>query len=435
MKSLSLLFALSLFLLCVPRLASAQEQSGYPNFVPQDCFGPTCVNLLANTVNLNVPIRSKAGLIPVTVSGAASYYMTNVIGNWLPASLATTNFSAGANVFLGVFGNVGAQATVATPGTPCTGSGTTTKYTGWVVEGNNYTVHPLSATLYTDANSSGVSCITGSGFTNQQTTDGSGLTASAAANSSTASSTYTRSGVSLAGSVLTDSHGNTLTKSSGALKDSMGLDAITSGFGTATGPFTWTDVNGGSPQVSLTIPASTNVETNFSCTGINEYGPFTISSADLPTAITLADNTTIGLAYEPTPSKSGYVTGRLQEITLPTAGTISYAYSDTLGHNGIDCTHYTVPKLTQTLGNGDTTTFSLSYGPGTYVTNTVVDPGGNNTVYTFGIGGTAQVVVLKTTYSGAVLAGNTVVTHTYTYNRAFSASPTVSYIVNCSAPL
>jgi hypothetical protein len=443
MQRLSVLFGLLLFPLCVAGLAGAQEQSGYPNFVPQDCHQFDCVNLLNNTVNLSVPIRSKAGAFPVSVSVNQSFYMMNVSGlSWTPSSANFSGFAPQANGLLQPgTGVTGSFPTITTPGVACTGSGTTTKYTGWVVETANYSVHPLSATLYTDVDGAGASCITGSGFTNQQTIDGSGFTASAAANGQIASSIYARNGTTFTTLSITDANSNSLVNASGtSLTDSMGLKIISSGFSTATGPIQWTDVNGGTPQVSFTIPSTTNVETNFGCSGIGEYGPVTFA-ADLPTTITLADDTTIGLAYEPTPSKTGYVTGRLQKITLPTGGTITYAYTGT--HNGIDCTYATPDTMTRTLGNGDVTSYSLAYvSSGVWhdtVSNTVTDPGGNATVYTFVIAGSSYVqtaILSKLTYQGAVSSTNLVSSDYYCYNRTVAACvtagipPTSAYYPN-----
>jgi len=394
MQRLFLLFALSLFLLCAAELAGAQEQSGYPSFVPQDCHQFDCVNLLTNTVSLNVPIRSKAGAVPVSARGVASYYMTTSGGAWVPSFAAQSpissdtpwGFQAEVNGFIS-FGWSGAFAFNGASGVACPGSGTTTKYTNWEILTADGTQHPLPTTVYTDQTSSGTSCLTGSGFT-AQTTDGSGLTATVPSNGITASSIYSRNGSLVTSSSITDSNGNAVTwNGTSAITDSMGVTAL-SVTNIATGPFSWTDVNAGSPQVSLTIPGSTKVETNFGCSGVNEYGPSTLANADLPTTITLADSRTIGLAYEPTYNKAGYVTGRVQQITLPTSGTITYGYSDTTGHHGINCFDATVPKLTRTLGNGDATTYVLSNG-----INTVTDPGGNVTEYEFNTTGLVSAIV------------------------------------------
>ena len=175
------LFAASMFL---AGLAGGQETSGFPSFVPQDCHQFDCVNLLTNTINLNIPIRAKAGAMPADLRMAVSYYMsvsTNPLfpPAWLSESTWFNSLEPSANGFVQVPAS-GAYATISASAS-CTGSGTTTKWSGWVIESSNYTIHPLPAAVYTDVNSSGASCITGSGFT-AQTTDGSGLTVTVVAN-------------------------------------------------------------------------------------------------------------------------------------------------------------------------------------------------------------------------------------------------------------
>ncbi len=62
-------------------------------------------------------------------------------------------------------------------------------------------------------------------------------------------------------SALTDRSSNSITLSGSAAKDSMGVTAL-SAANFSTGPWSWTDVNGGSPQVSVTN-TNLNLQTNF----------------------------------------------------------------------------------------------------------------------------------------------------------------------------
>jgi RHS repeat-associated protein len=55
-------------------------------------------------------------------------------------------------------------------------------------------------------------------------------------------------------------------------------------------------------------------------------------------------------AYEPTPGAAGFVTGRIQQVTLPTGGTIAYQYKEPNG--GINCADGTVLGLTRTINDG-----------------------------------------------------------------------------------
>ena len=155
------------------------------------------------------------------------------------------------------------------------------------------------------------------------------------------------------------------------------------------------------------------------------------SSSPLPTAVSFPDGTSVGITYETTPGFSPKVTGRINQITLREGGTVTYTYGGS--NNGINCTYQTVPVLTRTLGNGDTTTYTLAYsiigtGPTYRATNTVIDPGGNKTVYTFtgfnstGVdSGTSQLLTQVQRYQGTSVL---LTTDVYCYDGVTSNCPT-----------
>ncbi len=94
-----------------------------------------------------------------------------------------------------------------------------------------------------------------------------------------------------------------------------------------------------------------NVKTNFGCTGISDYtsgslGRTLVSEIDLPNSQKYV------FTYEPTPGFPGYVTGRLQQVTLPTGGTITYQYPGPNG--GINCSDGTPLQLTRIVNDGTT---------------------------------------------------------------------------------
>jgi RHS repeat-associated protein len=390
---------------CFAFVAKAQVQPGFPSFNPMDCQDGICVNPANNNVVLQAPIRSKKGVIGFNSSLTGNYFMSYnpVSGVWYPSVvdsfLATygpnvngtyivlgnlpvnLSFAGSVNGVLGgTFNGVYVIPTSSKSNVSCTsGSGTTTQYALWVLITGDGTVHTLGGS--TDKDSAGNSCITGSGFT-VVTDDYSGLTVTVAANATSgATSIYTKDGTSLTASSITDRNGNTISTSGSTVTDSMGVTALTATNWT-TGPFKWTDINGGTQQVSITT-ASKTVQTNFYCSSPLVVSDFPATVETLPTGITFADNTTESWTYEKTPGYSSNVTGRLGTVTLPTGGTVQFTYgqgSDTTCHNGISSTYQVVPVLTKTLGNGDQTTYTWSnnsFGP----TNTVLDPGGNQTVY------------------------------------------------------
>ncbi len=95
---------------------------------------------------------------------------------------------------------------------------------------------------------------------------------------------------------------------------------------------------------------SLSIATNFACSGVVEY----TGTATLPTTITLANNQSYTISYEPTPGNTGKVTGRIQKITLPSGGYVQFTYGGS--NDGINCTDGTELNLTVVRSDGTTTT-------------------------------------------------------------------------------
>ena len=138
------------------------------------------------------------------------------------------------------------------------------------------------------------------------------------------------------------------------------------------------------------------------------------------------------------------ITGRLDTITLREGGTVRYTYSG--GNSGIDCNYWVTPVLTRTLGNGDVTTYTLTHpfvsGSNYQALNTVVDPGGNQTEYTFtgftssGASSTyAQALTQKKVYSGNGAGKSLLYTELRSYNSAFTSTPNATTISQTTVSL
>src|SRR5258708_22117446 len=163
--------------------------------------------------------------------------------------------------------------------------------------------------------------------------------------------------------------------------DTLGLTALTShnAGSNSYGYYKWTDINGGAQQITESFTPSSTIKTAFGCPNVsdtNAPGYYLLSSINYP------DGGAISLGYETI--SGGYYTGRVGSITLRTGGTITYGYSG--GNSGIDCAYGVPPILTRTTTEGATTyTWALvNNSNGNYGnTTTVIDPGGNRTVYTF----------------------------------------------------
>ncbi len=327
--------------LCLAGLAKAQVSPGTPSWSAYDQHQVDTVNLMSNTIMLNLPVMSKSGAFPFSAGLQGNNYAAPVGGTWNGG----TGWGTMTLSFIPILeGNFSSFTSALCPD----GVTPTYEYGGWYVLGANQTYHWLPAGDFTDTVGCWHSTLT------DQTIDGSGYTLSANS-SGVVTSLLDRGGNLLHNggfTWFTDTNGNTLTEttSGGNLIDSLGTTVLTL---TATGA-QWTDVSGGSPAVSQTT-SSLNMMTNFGCSGIAEAN---YSGVSYLTVISSPYRSSIGLTYEGTPGHSGYYTPRLNVITLPEGGTITYSY---LGSNhGMNCTYGTVPELKRVTSDG-TTTYTLAY--------------------------------------------------------------------------
>jgi RHS repeat-associated protein len=203
---------------------------------------------------------------------------------------------------------------------------------------------------------------------------------------------------------ITDTNGNIITNNgNGTFTDTLGVTALTiGGTGSAASPLTFsypvTLQSDQATTATATIFYKTyTVQTNFGCSGVTEYGA---TSIDLTDHLTMPDGSTYAFTYEPTPGVSGAVTGRLASITLPTGGTINYAYTGGCNGNGMNADG-TVGSLARTTSDG-TRSYGRS-GVNANATNTTVqDEKGNQSLYQFTISGGFFYETERTIYQGAV---------------------------------
>ncbi|MGZ7101226.1 MAG: RHS repeat domain-containing protein [Candidatus Angelobacter sp.] len=212
----------------------------------------------------------------------------------------------------------------------------------------------------------------------------------------------------------TDRNGNQISTATGnSFTDTLGITALTvSGGAPSPQIFTYTTTTGTAASVTINY-ASYTVQTNFGCSGTNE---FPATAASLVSSVVYPDGSTFSFTYEPTPGNGAAVTARVKSITLPTGATITYTY--TAGSNGITCADGSAAGLTRVTTDG-TTTYARS-NSGTAWTTTFTDAAtpGNQTVINFQTVGTpalflethrtmnqgASTVLLQTDtcYNGAV---------------------------------
>ena len=389
-----------------------------------------------NNVILRVPVMSKPGAIDFGV--AANSYMSGS-GTWSPSMSLLINVNPGAPFTPAAYGLLSpgpvlVQWTTSSPGPTCSDGSQTTWLSGFSFATSDGTVHLVNPTSKLQTADSDSLCH------NQSVTltaiDDSGLTAvitSLEQGSATLTTIYLRNGGSLTRNSLTDRYGNSLTKLSGCgstscnYQDATGLTVLSMSTpnGITQPSYSWTNVNAGTPTVNQSTTNLT-LKTNFACSGITDLN--NSSTTAMTTGFSFPDGTSLGLSYEGTPGSTGKYTGRINQITLREGGPVSYTYGGT--NNGIDCTYQTAPVLTRTLGNGDQTTYTLTHplisGSNYSAVNSVVDPGGNKTVFTFtgftstgpAAAPTAQAVTQVQHYQGS---STLLTTDVYCYNTAFAS--------------
>ena len=381
---------------------SAQVQNGTPPF-GSFAGGPDIIDLANLNVRLSIPVLHKPGRgtdftydlnydssdwFPVTVNGTSTW--TPVV-NWGWAGSVPTGSG---------------YATYKSLATSCQYYNTDlkryitehyTQYSNWGYVDSFGVSHALDtskkvqdgeATDCGPAYSTLVPAVDGSGYT--LNVDGGPDASVVAKDGSTGNNLPLQAPAPKVG--WTDRNGNEITvTSAGSFYDTLsGTVAVltVTGSGTPSSPvtLTYTAPNGGSPQFKMNY-SSFNIKTNFGCGGISEYSA---NGINLVSGITLPDGSAYTFSYEPTPGNSGYYTGRLHSVQLPTGGTITYSYTG--GSNGITCADGSTATLTRATPDG-TWTYAQVKGSGAASTTTVTDPQGNvTTLYFQGIYETQRVV-------------------------------------------
>jgi RHS repeat-associated protein len=387
-------------------------------------------------VSLNVPVMSKNGAFAFTfalVGGDSNIYSN---GTSLEPGVHSLPLAGVANGILGYQGNY-LTSTDLTPFTCANGTGTAAKFSGFALHFADGTLHPFVAG---DSVISSVAGYPGDCPTSLTATtlDGSGYTISVTGCSTdigcnlyTVNSISTRSGTQISNdgipATITDPNGNSISYNavSGVYTDTLGVSTLTATAGTLP-TVSWTDVSGGSPTVTPTSTSYT-LRSAFGCSSQTDYN---LPSQSLPTSIGFPDLTTLGLTYEVTPGYSSDRTGRWAALTLRGGGTVTYNWNPpNAAHDGLNCTYLVPTQISRTTSDG-TTSYTLAFsqvsGNNYSETDTAVDQGGNNTVYTFtgltATGNAAFPVIQARTqvqhYQGSISSSNLLATDVYCYNAA-----------------
>jgi RHS repeat-associated protein len=388
MRSLRLVTTLWLFVLSLVPVSFSQVATGTPPFSSVGGGPVDSIDLGNLNVHFAIPLVNKAGRrmpFTYTLSTDSSVWTPVTSGAsqvWQPAP--NWGWRGDTEIATGYLSNTASD-------TRCAGTGIHDGRFDFTSRNFIYhdpfgTQHPFGGTAV-----DGTDCPTDNSHDlNASAADGSGYKLFVSGGDSSSPQTITTrsgqvsippsGGFSSGSAHATDANGNQISvDGSGNFTDTLGTPVLSvSGSGTSTSPKTFT-YTGPSGPVHYTMNFTNyNVKTNFACSGISEY---TATSTPLVSSIVLPDGSQYSLTYEPTPSNSGYVTGRVQSITIPTGGSITYTYTG--GSNGITCVDGSTSGLTRVLSPGGNWTYTRA-GSGSTWTTTILDatiPANQTTIY------------------------------------------------------
>ena len=357
-------------------VAAAQLATGTPRF---GSFGGgpfDTVNLGNLNVHFDIPVMSKAGRgLPFTYTlsyDSAVWYPVGVSGNQNWQNVGKWGWRGNTEVAVGYISYSITQTS------DCNGQGIRTTYSNWTYHDTFGVAHVFSGTTYTV--NGPASCNPGPPLTTTAP-DGSGYTLHANGSNGTITAA---SGEVIAAPInasagagtVTDANGNRMSvNSSGQFFDTLSNTTpvlTASGQGTQASPTTFTYTSPANTNVSYVMHfTNKTVRTYFQCSLINDFGP--IANVPLVSDITLPDSTKYIFTYEASndPNNPGSVTGRIDTVTLPTGGTVTYHYSG--GTNGINCADGAPVTLTRIVNPGGTWIYTRS-GTAPAFTTTISDP-------------------------------------------------------------
>ena len=276
--------------------------------------------------------------------------------------------------------------------------------------------------------------------------DGSGYQLSVGINGDTSpqnvflTSLRARSGTSIAAPLITgsnasgsvtDTNGNETSVAYNAgtttFTDTLGTTALTvTGSGTASSPLVYQYTNPGGTTSKYTVNyTNQTVKTNFGCSGTGEYGGTIVP---LVSSVVLPDGTQYTFGYETTQGPSGYTTGRLSWITLPTGGTVDWLYySGSTPANTITCADGSGMNI-QRVSTDGVASFSRVESPSWQTIYT--DGLSNDTVMAFQSQTLSNTIysyeTQRQTYQGSHTSGALLQTVNTGYNGSSSSSPCVA---------
>jgi RHS repeat-associated protein len=401
--------------------SAVNAQTGFPFWSSFETSGFDAVNRQNLNVNFAIPLvstPSRAGNFNYTLAYNSLVWTRNG-SSWSPLADANGNPTWGWKDNQGLGSTKYLHNSVFCDSVPPTSS---PHYSNYSYTDGGGTQHGFGLNFYTVA----TICQFNTGPRTGYALDGSGYYIDATGAS--APVVYSPSGDKITGT-STDANGNyvsgiVVSGSETDYKDTNGRVTVKKIVNSSTQTqYQLLDQTGSYSNVVATATyTSMSVKTNFACTGVSDY---THTGIYLITQLGLPNGQSYSFTYESTPNFSGYVTGRLKKVTLPTGGYVQYDYPAT-PNNGVNCADGTVTSLTRTVNDGTNSnvwTFS-STGSGTQTTETwpllAYDTAANTATFTFSggkitsekiyQGGTTLLRTVNTSYAPG--GGNTTVTTT-----------------------
>ena len=245
----------------------------------------------------------------------------------------------------------------------------------------------------------------------------SGLTKVEDSNGNTISSAVSASGVY----TLTDTVGRTITETGSC---GFNLNLVGEAYANEPQKISYIDQNN-APQtiniyctpVEINLPLLCPGNSGATCSG--QIGtPGTAMATNLPTSIVLQNGDTYTISYSG-PNCLGTL-GEICSITLPTGGTISYAWGGVTPIGGGVLGRQVLSRTVTANGQSSTWQFQYPNPIASVTARTVTDPNMNDTVYTFGSLNAncpppSPLVTQEVSYNGSQSANNPIATKTIGY--------------------
>ncbi|HEV3481437.1 MAG TPA: hypothetical protein VGR97_03825, partial [Candidatus Acidoferrales bacterium] len=194
--------------------------------------------------------------------------------------------------------------------------------------------------------------------------------------------------------ILTDTNGNQISRvyvnqNEWDWQDSAGRVAMRQIQNGLNVEYHYYDTSGNDQKFVLKFSPQT-ISTYFACSGLLEYDSGGTVSQNLPSELDLPNGQSYTFTYEATPFHSGFTTGRLAKITLPTGGSVTYTFGGS--NDGVSCSSGTVTNLARTVSDGtNSATWNFVGNGGSFTTVTtpqLADTSqANDTVITFDLSG------------------------------------------------